>query len=67
MVASTVPDHIRPLAKGGSDEDDNIRCLCARHHRIRTAEQFGTAVRLSGCGADGLPTDPDHPWNRVLE
>lgn len=39
--ASTVPDHIIPLAKGGDDDDANIRCLCDEHHRIRTAEQFG--------------------------
>ncbi len=39
--ASTVPDHIVPLTKGGSDDDSNIRCLCADCHAMRTAEQFG--------------------------
>jgi len=41
VTASTVPDHIIPLVKGGTDEDTNIRCLCAAHHRKRTAEQLG--------------------------
>ena len=37
---ATVPDHIVPLARGGSDEDSNMRCLCAVCHAKRTAEQF---------------------------
>jgi 5-methylcytosine-specific restriction protein A len=40
VTLATVPDHIVPLAFGGSDTDDNIRCLCEHHHRIRTREQF---------------------------
>lgn len=66
VTASTVPDHIVPLAKGGSDDDSNIRCLCGPCHEIRTAEQFGHQhqARLGACDATGMPTDPDHPWNR---
>ena len=65
VTASTVPDHIKPLAQGGEDVDTNIRCLCADHHRERTAEQFGHRAHLKpGCDAQGLPTDPRHPWNR---
>lgn len=65
VEAATVPDHIKPLAQGGTDEDSNIRCLCKRHHRIRTAEQFGhdTVGWATGSDANGMPTDPDHPWN----
>ncbi len=37
---STVPDHIRPLAKGGTDTEDNIRGLCADHHAQVTREEF---------------------------
>lgn len=52
--AATVPDHIVPLIKGGSDDDTNIRCLCADCHLARTAEQFGHR-RTVGTGSDGWP------------
>jgi 5-methylcytosine-specific restriction protein A len=53
---ATTPDHIIPLAKGGTDTDDNIRCLCADCHAIRTAEQFGLRVKRR-IGPDGWPED----------
>lgn len=56
VTPSTVPDHIKPLAKGGADTDDNIRCLCAEHHRKRTAEQFGQKYRAQ-IGEDGWPVE----------
>jgi 5-methylcytosine-specific restriction protein A len=49
-----VPDHIVPLTQGGSDEDSNIRCLCADCHQARTAEQFGHR-RTVATGPDGWP------------
>jgi 5-methylcytosine-specific restriction protein A len=49
---AVVPDHIKPLALGGEDVDENVRCLCAEHHRVRTAEQFGQRLRPT-IGADG--------------
>ncbi|MCZ8323073.1 MAG: HNH endonuclease signature motif containing protein [Novosphingobium sp.] len=51
---ATVPDHIVPLSRGGSDNDSNIRCLCADCHRTRTAEQFGSR-RTVGTDPDGWP------------
>jgi 5-methylcytosine-specific restriction protein A len=54
VTAATVPDHIKPLAQGGTDTDDNIRCLCAECHRDRTAEQFGHR-KVVAIGADGWP------------
>ncbi len=51
---ASVPDHIMPLSLGGSDEDSNIRCLCADCHQARTAEQFGLR-RTVGIGPDGWP------------
>ena len=56
VTASTVPDHIVPLAHGGSDDDSNIRCLCQPCHEARTAEQFGFRRRIA-IGFDGWPVD----------
>jgi len=50
-----VPDHIVPLAHGGSDEDANTRCICAECHARRTAEQFGLRWKVR-VGPDGWPT-----------
>lgn len=52
---ATTPDHILPLALGGTDTDDNIRCLCEPCHQERTAEQFGFK-RKQTIGKDGWPT-----------
>ena len=54
VTASTVPDHIVPLAKGGEDVDSNIRCLCEDHHRQVTAEQFGHRQPIA-TDEDGWP------------
>lgn len=64
---ATVVDHKTPLALGGTDDDANTRNLCDEHHRAVTADQFGLArhIGLGGCGTDGRPTDPAHPWNRT--
>jgi 5-methylcytosine-specific restriction protein A len=32
-------DHIVPLSQGGSDTEDNVRCLCRNCHAARTREQ----------------------------
>ena len=54
ITAAVVPDHIRPLSKGGSDDDSNIRCLCKPCHDRRTAEQFGRVMKQA-MGVDGWP------------
>ena len=56
ITAATVPDHIVPLAKGGPDTDDNIRCLCDPCHQVRTAEEFGYRRRVE-IGRDGWPIE----------
>ncbi|RYG88029.1 MAG: hypothetical protein EON59_05695 [Alphaproteobacteria bacterium] len=32
-------DHVKPLAQGGSDTDDNVQGLCFHHHAIKTARE----------------------------
>ena len=51
---AVTPDHIKPLALGGTDTDDNIRCLCKPCHEKRTAEQFGQRYKQT-IGEDGWP------------
>lgn len=48
---ATVPDHIKPLALGGTDTDDNIQCLCADCHTIKTA--------IEDAAHSGAATHPD--------
>ncbi len=59
MTLSTVPDHIRPLAQGGTDDESNIRCLCHECHMKRTAEQFGHRYKQRA-RADGWPDTPEN-------
>jgi 5-methylcytosine-specific restriction protein A len=58
-----VPDHIEPLALGGTDDDTNIRCLCGPCHDEVTAEQFGHA-RKAEIGADGWPVEAAKPTSK---
>jgi 5-methylcytosine-specific restriction protein A len=51
---AVTPDHIKPLALGGADTNDNIRCLCTECHDKRTAEQFGHRIKQE-IGDDGWP------------
>jgi 5-methylcytosine-specific restriction protein A len=56
ITEAKTPDHIIPLAQGGTDTDDNIRCLCQPCHEKRTAEQFGYRHKRQ-IGPDGWPID----------
>lgn len=55
VTIATVPDHIKPLAKGGTDDDTNIQCLCEPCHAEKTAEDFGHRAPKQQIGADGWP------------
>lgn len=56
VTQSEVLDHIVPLAKGGTDNDDNIRGLCLPHHHDRTREQFNHKPKIT-IGVDGWPVE----------
>lgn len=34
-------DHVVPLRRGGTNEDENLRALCRRHHSRKTAREDG--------------------------
>ncbi len=63
ITVATVPDHIIPLALGGSDTDDNIRCLCETCHDRRTREQFGFKPPRTPTGLDGWPENINNEWD----
>lgn len=51
--AATVPDHIIPLAQGGTDTDDNVQCLCGPCHDRKTRGDFGWRKPKPITGLDG--------------
>ena len=53
-TAAQVVDHVKPLALGGQDVDENTRNLCHECHDKRTAEQFGRRQKQA-IGDDGWP------------
>lgn len=43
-------DHILPLALGGEDEPENIQCLHARCHRLKTNSDVGRIAKSDRMG-----------------
>lgn len=63
-VEATVVDHITPHRgdKALFWDSANWQSLCAEcHSRFKQIEE--KSGRLVGCGLDGLPLDPKHPWS----
>lgn len=54
-------DHIVPLFKGGSNEDDNLQMLCVECHRKKSADDLGVIYKPT-IGLDGWPVGPDTGW-----
>lgn len=61
-----VVDHIISRRRGGPDTLDNLRLLCRRCDNAIKENERGERARggvLPGCDANGVPTDPAHPWH----
>jgi hypothetical protein len=41
-------DHVIPVALGGSDEPENLRCLCRTHNQLAAQEKLGEAADSRG-------------------
>lgn len=49
-------DHIKPKAKGGTDDEENLQAICVDCHKIKTAEDEGkTLTPRVRIGIDGWP------------
>lgn len=53
---ATEVDHIKPKAKGGTDDEDNLQAICGGCHKAKTARDSGHRPRAR-VGADGWPID----------
>lgn len=67
QVIAEAVDHIVSIASGGEafPSMDGLRSLCTPCHSIKTNaldRAGGKGVAIKGCGVDGLPLDPDHPF-----
>lgn len=55
---ATEVDHIKPKAKGGTDDDDNLQAVCHACHKAKTeaeaAEAQGRRIKPQ-IGEDGWP------------
>ena len=65
VTAADTVDHVR--AHRGEErafwDADNLQSLCATCHNA-IAQQRDTKGYAIGCGADGYPIDPGHPFHR---
>lgn len=52
-------DHIRPKAKGGTDDLENLEAICVPCHRDKSARDQGKVLRTRprATGADGWPLE----------
>lgn len=56
ITPATQVDHVKPKAKGGTDDLDNLRSLCREHHDDKSARDLGHRVKVR-IGAGGWPCD----------
>ncbi len=67
---AVIVDHIQSRNSGGSNDPKNLRSLCKLHdNQIKERSRFSrdrgrNGVLPSVCDANGMPMDPNHPWNK---
>ncbi|HMF66053.1 MAG TPA: HNH endonuclease [Phyllobacterium sp.] len=44
-------------------DQSNLQSFCHKHHSLVT-QAFDNASIRGACDEDGLPLDPEHPWNQ---
>lgn len=54
VAEATDLDHILPLFKGGTDDQDNLQGLCAECHKDKTRADLGQKAKPA-IGLDGWP------------
>lgn len=62
VTPATDVDH-----RNGDPSDNsaaNLQPLCHSCHSAKTTRERSGKPGIVGCGPDGWPLDPDHPWNR---
>jgi len=66
-------DHIKPVARGGTNDISNLRLLCARHNQLQAEKILGREVMnefrwrdgaVAGQGASSTPPD-DHRGDTI--
>ena len=71
FVTASHVDHIESIESGGEPLSmDNLMSLCHPCHSRKTVLRDGglgkeasDQLLIKGCGANGMPLDPNHPWN----
>ncbi|WP_254073694.1 HNH endonuclease [Burkholderia sp. S171] len=62
-VQAGIVDHKIALINGGNNADDNLQLLCEVCHTDKTNRDLGYKVKTR-TNESGLPTNPDHHWNK---
>ena len=57
-LSTCITDHVVPLSKGGSNDDDNLQSLCKACDEIKTNNDLGYSPRVT-TGLDGWPMQPE--------
>lgn len=54
VTPATQVDHVKPKAKGGTDDMRNLQAICTPCHADKTAQENGVKPRVE-IGEDGWP------------